>query len=94
MAGLDSLARATPSPPLPPYGETPPPAARRSEVMRQDEQAERYHPETEDGQKTEDAAQDQQRTDPDSQETRLRQRDTAAKEVNPAAWHDAFVSRS
>lgn len=60
--------------------------------MRQDEQAERNHPEAEDRQKTEQATNDEQGADQDAQQRRIGQRDTPRAEHDlTGLWIDAEI---
>ena len=75
--------RAHPAP-SPPHLKPPPVPAHEREVDRQDQQAERDHPEAENGQEACDAAEDQDETEGDPSCPRARKTEPAARDVDRA----------
>lgn len=73
--------------PFPPDDKAPAVAANHGEFIRQHQKSERHHPEAEDRQETEDAADGQQHTDRDSEATRARHLELAAQNRNFPRWH-------
>ena len=70
--------------PLPLDHERPPPAAHRRKILRQHQQAERNHPETEHRKKSEHAANDQGGSQCDSHRCLLRQAEMPGSDLNLA----------
>jgi hypothetical protein len=64
------------------YGQRAAPAADQREIHRQHNQAERQHPESEDRQKSEETAEDQNHAEDEAEDGMTRNGNTAAEEVH------------
>jgi len=81
--GRPSASRV--SPPVPPDRQPPPKPARERQIMREHQEAERQHPEAEDGQETQQAAENEGHAECHPRDARARHADAEGAEHKPAA---------